>query len=106
MNEDLGRKQYDAALKDNGSESKGVYMGKRPYLWREEKPAEACIDTPCQNFVPMPTIYTGEDKGTAKRAIKIGLLVALVALAIVAGVIMLLENPEILKLGDANANYF
>lgn len=94
MKDDLGRKQYDAALNENEG-SKGLHMGNRPYLWREENPVDPVIDSPCENFVPTPTIHTGDESSRMKKTIKIVLLVAFIALAIYGGIAMFFENPAL-----------
>ena len=59
-------KQYDTENKESnvvmeGSNGKGVQMYKTPYLWRENNPVHPYADTPCENFVPMPAMDTGDD---------------------------------------------
>ena len=100
-------KQYNTESKKSnivmeGSEGKGVQMYKTPYLWRENNPAHPYADTPCENFVPTPTMHSGEDS-KVKRIIKyvaIGLFVAFMIYALVA---IIHENPNIFKFGDSSA---
>lgn len=96
-NGEVGRRQYDAAMDGNGESGKGLHMYRRPYLWRENNPI-TIRDNPAENFVPTPTIHTGEDS-KAKKIIKIGVLVALAAFMIYALIAQILETPEIFKLG-------
>ena len=91
------------------NQGKGVQMGKRPYLWRENNPAHPFADTPCENFVPTPEIDSGEDdlsNSKAKKAIKIGLIVLFVAFMIYALIAQIIENPAIFKIGDSGYKSF
>ena len=106
MNNNLGRRQYEAAHDGGSYDGKGLHMGERPYLWREENPVDPVLDTPCENFVPTPTIHTGDDSSPAKKALKIGLLVAFIALVIYAGIAMLIENPALFGLGEVSFDKF
>lgn len=103
-------KQYNTESKKSnivmeGSEGKGVQMYKTPYLWRENNPAHPYADTPCENFVPTPTMHSGEDS-KVKRIIKyvaIGLFVAFMIYALIA---QILENPQIFGLGEIAKRQF
>ena len=103
-------KQYDTEKKESnvvmeGSNGKGVQMYKTPYLWRENNPAHPYADTPCENFVPMPTMDTGDDNKT-KKAIKIGLLVAFIGFMVYALISIILESPELFSFGDIAMRQF
>lgn len=99
---ELGKKQYDAAMDGTGNNGKGLHMYARPYLWRKSNLVIPFIDTPCENFVPTPTINAGEEVSLTKKAIKIGLLVAFIAFVIYAFVAILLENPAHFELGEVS----
>lgn len=98
-NNEVGKKQYDAVMDGNGDNGKGVHMYERPYLWRENNPVHPYADTPCENFVPTPTIHTGEDS-KVKKIVKIGVLVALAAFMIYALIAQIVENPGIFAFGE------
>ena len=104
-NNEVGKKQYDAAMDGSGDNGKGVHMYERPYLWRENNPVHAYADTPCENFVPTPTIHTGEDS-KVKKVIKIGLLVALAAFMIYALIAQIVENSGIFAFGEIAKTQF
>ena len=54
---DAARKNYDAAM--NGKRRSGLDIFRKPHLWEEERPCDI-KDTPRENFVPIPTIGTGD----------------------------------------------
>lgn len=108
-NESIAKKNYETAMGGSGENLKGVHMYKRPYLWRENNPAHPYADTPCENFVPTPTMNTGEDEITAsplKKAIKIALIVLFVGFMIYALVAQLIETPELFKLGETTVKQY
>ena len=104
-NNEVGKKQYDAAMDGTGNNGKGVHMYESPYLWKENNVAIE-RDNPTENFVPTPTINAGDEASPAKKAIKIGLLVAFIAFMIYACIAILLENPAIFKWGEVTADKF
>ena len=107
-------KQYNTESKKSnivmeGSEGKGVQMYKTPYLWRENNPVHPYADTPCENFVPTPTMDSGEEDLShfkVKKAIAIGLVVLLVGFMIYALIAQILENPQIFGLGEIAKRQF
>jgi len=54
---DAARKNYEAAM--TGKRLKGLDFFEKPHLWDREKPCDL-RETPCNNFVPIPTIGTGD----------------------------------------------
>ena len=54
---DAARKNYEASM--SGENRKGVDYFEKPHLWDEERPCDI-KDTPRENFVPIPTIGTGD----------------------------------------------
>lgn len=104
-NNEVGKKQYDAALDGSGNSGKGVHMYESPYLWKENNIAIE-RDNPTENFVPTPTIHTGEELSPGKKALKIGLLVAFIAFMIYAFVAILLENPAVFGWNEISINKF
>ena len=93
----------------SNDDHKGVKMYKRPYLWRENNPAHPYADTPCENFVPTPTMDSGEEdlsRFKLKKAIAIGLVVLLVGFMIYALIAQILENPQIFGLGEIAKRQF
>ena len=90
---------------DGDNTAKGVQMGKRPYLWRENNPVDPYVDTPCENFVPTPTMHSGEDS-KAKKIIKyvaIGIFVAFMVYALIS---IILEDPAIFKFGETSVSQY
>ncbi len=58
--DDAARNAYEAAMDgDQEQHNKGVQIYERPHLWDEEQPC-SIADTPTDNFVPTPTISTGD----------------------------------------------
>ena len=95
---DLGRKQYDAAMNDSDYSSKGAHIYKSPYLLKENNVAIE-LDNPTENFVPTPTIYTGEGS-KLKKAIKIALFVLIGAFVVYGVVSILTGGAEAWGLGE------
>ena len=54
---EAAKKNYDAAM--NGEKRKGIDLFEKPHLWDEERPCDI-KDSPRENFVPIPTIGTGD----------------------------------------------
>ena len=95
--------------RDNKNSGKGLHMYKRPYLWRENNPVHPYADTPCENFVPTPTMDAGEDdlsRSRIKKAVKIGLLVLFVAFMIYALIAQIVDNPQIFGFGEIAKRQF
>lgn len=90
---------------DDQEHIKGVHMGKRPYLWREDNPVEPFVDTPCENFVPTPTMDSGEES-QKKRIIKYVLIGLFVAFMIYAFIAILNDNSSFIELGKRGKGYF
>ena len=102
----MAKKNYESVMNDAKNEpTKGVHLGNSPYLWRENNPAHPYADTPCENFVPTPTMHSGEDSKTKRilKYIAIGLFVAFMIYALIA---IIMENPNIFKLGDSSVRQY
>ena len=67
--DDAAREAYTAAM--DGVQQKGVQIYERPHLWDEERPCSV-MDTPTDNFIPTPTISTGEGFKSLSLAKKSG----------------------------------
>lgn len=98
---ETAKRNYESAMAGEEQTVKGVHYGQRPYLWRENNPVHPYADTPCENFVPTPTINAGEDELSAskwKKILKYVLLGLFVGFMIYALVAQILETPEIFGL--------
>ena len=107
-NNDVGKKQYDAAMDGSGDAGKGVHMYQTPYLWKENNVVIE-RDNPTENFVPTPTIGGSEEaheKSPVKRWIKIGLLVLFVAFMIYALIAQIVENPQLFGIQESVGGFF
>lgn len=80
--DDAAREAYTAAM--DGVQRKGVQIYERPHLWDEERPCSV-MDTPTDNFIPTPTISTGE----GFKSFSLGKKVAIIAGFIIIGAIVL-----------------
>ena len=83
LQNDAAKKNYDASL--NGENRKGVDFFEKPHLWDEERPCDI-KDTPTENFIPMPTINTGDGFSGYSTAKKIGIIAAIAIVVIVIAV--------------------
>lgn len=54
---DTARANYEASM--TGRRRKGLDLFEKPHLWEEERPCDI-KDSPRENFVPIPTIGTGD----------------------------------------------
>ena len=107
--DNLAKKNYNSVMENREDTVKGVQMYKSPYLWRENNPAHPYADTPCENFVPTPTINAGEDEITAtplKKSIKIALIILFVCFMIYALVAQIIETPDLFKLGETTIRQY
>lgn len=81
---DAARKSYEAAMDDSLSDSgKGLHMYRKTNLWEEENPVEFMHDSPINNFVPTPTINTGDDFATKKTWKKVLIIAGIVVAAVI-----------------------
>ncbi len=77
--DDAARDAYTAAL--DGKQRKGVQIYERPHLWDEEKPC-SFADTPTDNFIPTPTISTGDSFKSFSLPKKIAIITLLAAVGV------------------------
>ena len=86
---DAARGAYNAAMDGNQEQyNKGVQIYERPHLWDEEKPC-SIADTPTDNFIPTPTMSTGDgfrSFSPLKKALVISAAVLIGALVLVCAV--------------------
>ena len=54
---DAARKNYEAAM--TGKRRKGLDLFEKPHLWDRERPCDL-RESPTNNFVPIPTIGSGD----------------------------------------------
>ena len=95
---DAARKNYDAAM--NGEARKGVEYFEKPHLWDEERPCDI-KDTPRENFVPIPTMSTGDTFASYSLIKKIAIIAAVIgiaALVVYCGVTFFMDGGG--KLGE------
>ena len=79
---DAARKNYEASM--SGENRKGVDFFEKPHLWDEERPCDI-KDTPRENFVPIPTLGTGD----AFKSYSVGRKIAMIAVfAMVAALVI------------------
>ena len=96
--DDAAREAYTAAM--DGVQQKGVQIYERPHLWDEERPCSV-MDTPTDNFIPTPTISTGEgfkSLSLAKKVAVISGLVIIGAIVLACVVSFAIENFQHLGL--------
>ena len=104
--DNFAKQTYDAAMGGQTEDTtKGVHLGQRPYLWREDNPVEPFVDTPCENFVPTPTMNSGEDS-KKKRIVKYVLIGLFVAFMIYAFIAILNDNSSFIELGKRGKGHF
>lgn len=101
----VAKKNYEAAMNDDAGPVKGVQIEKRPYLWRENNPVHPYMDTPCENFVPTPTIHSNDDS-KVKRILKYVALGLFIAFMIYALIAIILENSGVFALGKIARRQF
>lgn len=80
---DAARKNYDAAM--NGENRKGLDYFEKPHLWDEEKPCDI-KDIPRENFVPIPTLGTGDTFKSYSLFKKIAVIAGIVVAVAVVGI--------------------
>lgn len=78
LQNDAARKNYEATM--NGHSRKGVDYFEKPHLWDEEKPCDI-KDSPRENFVPIPTLGTGDAFKSYSLGKKIAIIAAIAAVA-------------------------
>ena len=104
--DNMAKKNYESVMDDAKNEpTKGVHLGNSPYLWRENNPAHPYADTPCENFVPTPTMHSGEDS-KLKRILKHVAIGLFVAFLIYTFVMICLDAPQSLFTGDTGRGHF
>lgn len=84
LQNDAAKKNYDAAMNGEGTR-KGVHMYQKPNLWDEERPCDI-KDTPINNFVPTPTISTGDEFSSYSLWKKIAIIGGIAAAVVLIGV--------------------
>ena len=102
---EVAKKNYESAMEGRADTVKGVQLGNSPNMWRENNPVHPYADTPCENFIPTPTMHSGEDSKTKRilKYIAIGLFVAFMIYALIA---IIMENPNIFKLGNSSVRQY
>ena len=83
LQNDAAKKNYDAAM--SGQSRKGVEYFEKPHLWDEERPCDMVADSPTENFVPMPTVNTGDGFSTYSIVKKIAIIAGIVIAVAVVG---------------------
>lgn len=83
LQNDAARKNYDAAM--NGQTRKGMEYFEKPHLWDEERPCDI-KDTPTPNFIPIPTLGTGDTFKSYSLLKKIGIILAFTAVVAIVAV--------------------
>ena len=94
---DAARRNYEAAM--NGEDRKGLDMFEKPHLWDEERPCDI-KDTPINNFVPTPTISTGDGFATYSTGKKIAFIAG------IAAVVALILVCTISFFADGGGSFF
>lgn len=95
---DAARKNYDAAM--SGESRKGVDYFEKPHLWDEERPCDI-KDTPTPNFVPIPTLGSGDSFKNYSLLKKIGIIAGVsvvVAIVVICAVTFFLDGGG--KIGE------
>ena len=74
-------------MDDSQDESgKGLHMYQRPNLWEEENPVDFMHDSPITNFVPTPTVNTGDSFASKQLWKKVLIIAGVVVVAAVIAV--------------------
>ena len=76
---DAARKNYDAAM--TGKRRKGLDIFEKPHLWDAERPCDL-KETPRENFIPIPTIGSGDCFAGDSMGRKIAIIAGLSAAAL------------------------